>query len=79
MKLSNKFKAFAQLIGLVAAGILGSELLAYITTNVPRETIFTAIQFGLIGGLLYLCYGLLLARLDYQDTLDKLNKTVDKK
>ena len=74
MKLSNKLKALAQLIGLIAAGILGSELLAYITSNVPRETIFTAIQFGLIGGLLYLCYGLLLARLDYQDTLNKLNK-----
>jgi hypothetical protein len=79
MKFSNKFKAFAQLLGLIAAGILGSELLSYITTSVPRETIFTAIQFGLIGGLLYLCYGLLLARLDYQDTMENLNKKVDKK
>lgn len=79
MKLSNKFKALAQLIGLIAAGILGSELLSYITTNVPKETLWTAIQFGLVGGLLYLCYGLLLARLDYQDTLDNLNKKVDKK
>jgi hypothetical protein len=72
--MSIKLKAFLQLLGLIAAGIAGSELLAYITTNVPREVIMDVISFGCLGGLLYVCYSLLLARLDYQETLKNLNK-----
>ncbi len=78
MKLSNKVKALFQLIAFVAAGILGSEALMYVTANVPSETIWNAIRLGCIGGLLYLCYSILLARLEFQDKLEDQNKTVDK-
>lgn len=74
MKLSIKVKAFLQLLALVAAGIAGSELVNFVSTTVPRETIMNAIAWGCIGGLLYVCYGLLLARLAYQETLENLNK-----
>ena len=79
MKLSLKQKAFLQLVGLVAAGIAGAEIVNFVTTYVPKETMLTAIQFGCIGGLLYLCYSLLVSRLEYQESLKKLNETVDKK
>jgi hypothetical protein len=72
--MSLKIKALLQLVGLVAAGIAGAELVHFITTFVPRETIINAIQFGCIGGLLYVCYSLILSRLEYQESLDKLNK-----
>jgi hypothetical protein len=72
--MSLKLKALLQLVGLVLAGIAGSELINFITTYVPKETIWTGIQCGIIGALLYLCYGLILSRLEYNETLKNLNK-----
>lgn len=74
--MSLKLKAFLQLVGIVAAGIAGAELVNFITQYVDKETIFTAIQFGLIGGLLYLCYSIILARLEYNEKLKELSKTI---
>jgi len=72
--MSIKLKALLQLIGLIAAAFAGAGIVHYLTVYVPAETIWTGIQFGLLGGLLYMCYGLLLARLAYQQTLEDLNK-----
>ena len=77
--MSIKLKAFLQLVCLIAAGIAGAEIVNFVTTYVPKETMLTAIQFGCIGALLYMCYSLLVSRLEYQETLKKLNETVDKK
>lgn len=74
--MSLKLKAFLQLVGIVAAGIAGAELVNFITTYVPKETIWTGIQFGLIGGLLYLCYSVILARLEYNEKLKELKETM---
>ena len=74
--MSLKIKALLQLVGLILAGIVGSELINFITTYVPKETIWTGIQFGLLGGLLYMCYGLILSRLEYNEKLKDLNKKV---
>jgi hypothetical protein len=72
--MSLKIKALLQLVGLVAAGIAGAELVNFITNYVPRDTIINAIQFGCIGGLLYMCYSLILSRLEAQESLKNLNK-----
>ena len=72
--MSLKIKALLQLVALIAAGIAGAELVNFITNYVPRDTIINAIQFGCIGGLLYMCYSLILSRLECQESLDKLNK-----
>ena len=74
--MSLKLKAFLQLVCLVAAGVAGAELLNFIATYVPKETIWTAIQVGLIGGLLYLCYTVILARLEYNEKLKDLSKSI---
>jgi len=72
--MSLKLKAFIQLVALIAAGIAGAEFVNFIVNYVPKETIFNAIQFGILGGLLYLCYTLILARLEAQESLKNLTK-----
>jgi len=76
--MSIKLKALLQLVGLVALGVAGAEIVNFITNNVPRDTIISAIQFGVLGLLLYVCYGLLLARLVYKKTLENLSNKLDK-
>lgn len=71
--MSLKLKAFIQLIGMILTAIAGFAIVNFIVQGVPKETIWTAIQCGLIGGLLYLCYSVILARLEYNESLKKLN------
>ena len=71
--MSLKLKAFIQLIGLVLAASAGASIVNFIIEGVPKETIWTAIQFGCISGLLYMCYSVILARLEYNESLKKLN------
>ena len=70
--MSLKLKALLQLVGLVAASIAGAEFVYFITTYVPKETLMNVLQGGLIGGLLYLCYGLILSRLEYQEKIKEI-------
>jgi zinc transporter ZupT len=72
--MSLKQKALLQLVALIAAGIVGAEIVYFITQYVSKETILDAIQYGCIGVMLYACYSLILSRLEYQETLKNLNK-----
>lgn len=77
--MSIKLKALLQLIGIIAAGLAGGGLVLFVTTTFSPETIRFMLGGGLVGGMLYFCYGVLVARLEYQAKIDKIvNKSVDK-
>ena len=77
--MSLKLKAFIQLVALTAAGVAGAELINLVLTHVSKETLVTAFQLGLIGGMFYLGYALILARLEYYESVKNLKETFDKK
>ena len=76
--MSLKIKALLQLIALVIASIASILLVDSVVTYVSRETLVDAVGFGLLGGMLYLGYTLLLARLESQETLDKIQQDLKK-
>jgi len=67
--MSLKLKAFLQLVGILATSVTVALLLTLITTYVPKETVITLIEFGLIGGLLYMMYTLILSRLESEERI----------
>ena len=71
--MSLKIKALIQLIGLILAAVAGASIVNFIIKDVPAETLLIGLQFGLLGGLLYMCYGVILSRLEYNESLKKLN------
>ena len=71
--MSLKIKALIQLIGLILAAVAGASIVNFFIKDVPAETLLTGLQFGLLGGLLYMCYGVILSRLEYNESLKKLN------
>ena len=71
--MSLKIKALIQLIGLILAAAAGASIVNFIIKDVPAETLLIGLQFGLFGGLLYMCYGVILSRLEYNESLKKLN------
>ena len=77
--MSIKLKALLQLFALIAAGIAGAEFVNFIVTYISRETIMTTIQYGILGGLLYLCYSLILTRLEYNEKLKEMKEDWNKK
>ena len=76
--MSLKLKALLQLVGLVsfAAGV--SVSIDWVFATFPRETIGTAIGLGAIGFIFYLGYSLLLTRLEYLETLNKIEQDLKK-
>jgi len=76
--MSLKIKALLQLIALVVGTIASIRLIDSVVTYVSRETLVDAVGFGLLGGILYLGYTLLLARLESQETLDKIQQDLKK-
>jgi len=77
--MSIKLKALLQLISMITAGVAGGALLTYVINTFSPETIRFALGAGLIGAILYFCYGILVSRLEYNEKLKEItNKSVDK-
>jgi hypothetical protein len=76
--MSLKIKALLQLIALGMGSIASILLIDSVVTYVSRDTLVDAVGFGLLGGMLYLGYSILLARLESQETLDKIQQDLKK-
>lgn len=83
MKISNKLKAVGVVTGIFASAVAGSMVFKFIAEMFDQETlqnamlmIFSGASFAL---MFYCLYFLVLARFDYQDTLQKLNKSITDK
>jgi hypothetical protein len=76
--MSLKLKAFLQLAGILATSLTVAILLNLVTTYVPKETVITLIEFGLIGGLLYMVYTIILSRLEYEERIKSLAQNLEK-
>ena len=76
--MSLKLKAALHTVLLCAAGILVANALTYIADNVDTETIKTFVSVVCISFLVYIVYSLLLARLVYRETVDKVNSGLSK-
>ena len=76
--MSLKLKALLQLIALFLGGMAFIALIDTVITYVSRETLVDAVGFAMIGGILYLGYSLLLARLESQETLNKIEQDLKK-
>jgi hypothetical protein len=76
--MSLKRKALLQLVGLIAftAGVAIS--FDWVLTHVSPETIRNVFMSTVIGGLLYLCYEILLSRLESLETLNKIEQDLKK-
>jgi len=74
MKLSLKLKALLITFGLIGGSLLSVGAIAFVLQNVPAETIANAFGFGFIAWLVYILYAITLNRLEYQETLKKLNE-----
>lgn len=76
--MSLKLKAFLQLVGILATSVTVALLLTLITTYVPKETIITLVEFGLIGVLLYMIYTVILSRLEYEERIKSITQDLEK-
>ena len=76
--MSLKLKALLQLIALFLGGMAFIALIDTVITYVSRETLVDAVGFAMIGSILYLGYSLLLARLESQETLNKIEQDLKK-
>lgn len=77
--MSIKLKALLQLIAMITGGVAGGAVLTYTINTLSPETIRFVLGAGLIGAMLYFCYSILLARLEYEAKVNELaNKSVDK-
>jgi len=74
MKLSLKQKALLMTTGMVAGAIIGVNLIKSIIENVSTEVLTNAIGLGFVGFFGYMLYSITLNRLEYQETLKKLNE-----
>ena len=74
--MSLKLKALLILAGVLSITFGGIFLLEYIAMHVSVETIKTAISVFIMGLLLYVTYGLILARLEYEQKLDEISKNI---
>ena len=71
-----KQKAIIQTIGILAAILGGSVAITFILQNLTAEQITTGFGVLSIALLIYSMYGVILSRLQYEETLKNL---VDKK
>jgi len=76
--MSLKLKAFLQLVGILATSLTVAVLLNLITTYIPKETVITLIEFGLIGGLLYMVYAIILSRLESEERIKSMTQDLEK-
>jgi hypothetical protein len=76
--MSLKLKAFLQLVGILATSVTVALLLTLITTYVPKETVITLVEFGFIGGLLYMMYALILSRLESEERIKDMAQNLEK-
>ena len=79
MKISNKLKAAGVCVGILAVAVGGGYVLQFIAENVDPATIGLVCGGFMASALLYILYQVILARLDYQDSLKNLNESVTKK
>lgn len=74
MKLSLKQKALLITTGLFAGAIFTAHLVTFIIQNVSTEVLADVAGGGIIGFFLYMLYQITLNRLEYKETLKKLNE-----
>lgn len=77
--MSIQLRALLQTIGIIT-GIAGSSvLIAFVMSNISYQTAMYLLVLAIFGIGVHLIYGIVLGRLQYQETLDKIsqNKTVD--
>ena len=67
-----KQQAIIQTLGIVAAVVTGSVIVSLILSNLTAQQITMGFALLSIGALIYAMYGVVLSRLEYQDTLKKL-------
>jgi len=76
--MSLKLKALFFLAGFISATVATASIIQYIARNVPAETIQTAFSVGIMGGLLYMVYSLILTRLEYDKKIDEISANINK-
>ena len=76
--MSLKLKALLILAGFMAITVITSALVSYIAHNVSAETIQAAFSVGMIGGLLYMVYSLILTKLEHDKKLDEISANINK-
>lgn len=74
MKFSLKQKALLITTAMIGGSVLLVGAIAFILQNVPADTIANAFAFGFVSWMVYLLYSITLNRLEYQETLKKLNE-----
>jgi hypothetical protein len=67
-----KQRAILQTAGIIAAIVVGSVGTTLILEQLTREQIVFALGGGSIALLIYSMYGVILSRLEYEETLKKL-------
>jgi uncharacterized membrane protein YccC len=71
-----KQKALLQTLGIIAATTFGSVAISYLISVLDRDTLVYIAGTALFGFLFYSMYGLVLSRLESQETLDKLSSKI---
>ena len=79
MILSLKLKALAITVGTLTAIVVGSLVMTFILANVSTQTLINALGVGFVAFFIWTFYSIILSRLEYQETLKNLKKTVDEK
>jgi hypothetical protein len=74
--MSLKLKALLILAGFISIVTASAALVSYIAHNVSAEIIQTVFSVGLIGGLLYTVYSLILIRLEHDKKIDEISKNI---
>jgi len=71
-----KQKALLQTVGIITTTTAGSFLLTYLVSVISKDMLVYIVSFGLFGLLFYAIYGLILSRLESNETLDKLSSKI---
>jgi len=74
MKLSLKLKALLFTFGILGLAFAGVGAIVFVLHTVSAEVIIDAFMFGFISWLVYILYCVTLNRLEYQETLKKINE-----
>lgn len=77
--MSLKQKALLQLAALIGIIFASAHVVDFVVNNFDKDTIINVISFGCLGGLFYMMYGLLLTRLEMQESAKKLSESISKK
>lgn len=76
--MSNRTKAGFITAGILGLGALTMYALQLISEYVTPEQFYHAFMFSIMAALVYGMYQVILARLDYEQGLDKLNESIKK-